>query len=353
MQLEIAEQSADQGKGGTSGPAASGAGLNAARQRQKSGRAAADLSHIAGTQREKAARRRRLLQARQAQEKLLNDIDARAASGDRSAGDLAPSELLAWDGMGSVRQIMNAFLHDYNAISQQPMPLTLFRYAVQHCARIARVLKMPGGHALLVGLPGSGRASLCRLAAYMGGHEIVQVESSGHYGLMEWRDDLKSILEKAGTSVAGGPESAVADAMDGGSSGGGGDGGSQHSGSTVLLLSEAQLRHTFVLEDLNALLSTGDVPDLFSPGEKGVIAEKMRPMARAKMRAKQSASLTAYADGRAGGIAGVHDITDESAYVGGDGGGDGGAGASSGIGLLSAAAARLSASRDLGVSECY
>lgn len=70
------------------------------------------------------------MQARQAQEKLLNDIDAKVAAGDTSANDLAPSELLAWDGMGSVRQVMNAFLHDYNAVSHQPMPLTLFRYAV-------------------------------------------------------------------------------------------------------------------------------------------------------------------------------------------------------------------------------
>jgi len=155
----------------------------------------------------------------------------------------------------------------------------------------------------------------------MGGHEIVQVESSGQYGMPEWRDDLKSILEKAGTSVAGGPEAAVADVVGGGSGSGAGQSGQQQgSGSTVLLLSEAQLRHPFVLEDLNALLSTGDVPDLFSPGEKGVIAEKMRPLARAKMRAKHSASITAYADGRSGGIAGVHDITDESAYSGGDSG---------------------------------
>ena len=41
---------------------------------------------------------------------------------------------------------------DYNAVSETPMHLILFDFAISHLARIVRVLLMPGGHGLLVGM---------------------------------------------------------------------------------------------------------------------------------------------------------------------------------------------------------
>ena len=73
---------------------------------------------------------------------------------------------------------MDTYLVDHNGVSKRPMNLAMFLFALEHVARICRVLRQPGAHALLVGVGGSGRQSLARLAAFVNSMSVFQVHHS-------------------------------------------------------------------------------------------------------------------------------------------------------------------------------
>lgn len=61
-----------------------------------------------------------------------------------------------------------AYLEEYNNLySANKMNLVLFTAAIEHIIKIVRVITTTFGHALLVGVGGSGRKSLAQLSSYI------------------------------------------------------------------------------------------------------------------------------------------------------------------------------------------
>lgn len=88
-------------------------------------------------------------------------------------------------------------LEEYNE-RHTPMNLVLFDDALDHLTRVHRVLRMPRGNALLVGVGGSGKQSITRLAAFTADCEVFEITLSRGYNEQSFRDDLKILYNKLG-----------------------------------------------------------------------------------------------------------------------------------------------------------
>jgi dynein heavy chain len=73
-----------------------------------------------------------------------------------------------------------------------------FDMAVQHITRAARVFRNPGSHMMMVGVGGTGKATVARLAAYIEGCHFMMPIVSRVYQWPEFCDDLKRAIKKAG-----------------------------------------------------------------------------------------------------------------------------------------------------------
>ena len=168
--------------------------------------------------------------------------------------------------MDKLARILDDQLQEYNMMQSNGMGLVFFSSAIQHLTRIARILRQPRGNALLIGVGGSGRQSLTRLASFIAGYKCVSVEMTRGFGEADWKEQLKRILETAGCENK----------------------------PVTFLLTDSQIARESFLEDINGLLNAGEVPNLFEHEEQEQIATRVRPLAKSAGKGEGRDAIMAY-----------------------------------------------------------
>ncbi|XP_071672608.1 dynein axonemal heavy chain 9 isoform X15 [Patagioenas fasciata] len=146
-----------------------------------------------------------------------------------------------------LNKILVEALDSYNEVNAA-MSLVLFEDAMCHVCRINRILESPRGNALLVGVGGSGKQSLTRLAAFISSLELFQITLRKGYGIPDLKADLANLYLKAGVKNIG----------------------------IVFLMTDAQVADEQFLVLVNDFLASGEIPDLFPDDEVENIINSVR-----------------------------------------------------------------------------
>ncbi|OQR83321.1 dynein heavy chain [Achlya hypogyna] len=170
------------------------------------------------------------------------------------AEDDAPVKYDEVDDVKALKRYIEDQLDNYNVEpGLVPMDLVLFGDALLHLLRIYRQLTTPRGNLLLVGVGGSGRQSLTRLAAFVAGVDLFQIEVTKNYRPLDFHDDMKKLYQNTGVLGK----------------------------RTAFLFSDTQIKSESFVEDINNILSSGEIPGLFEKDEQNTIVDSVRAKARA------------------------------------------------------------------------
>ena len=137
-----------------------------------------------------------------------------------------------------LRGICDVKLAEYNE-SNAMMDLVLFEQAAEHICRISRIIQNPGGNAMLIGVGGSGKQSLSRLAAFINQYEVRQLQVTGSFKVDDLLEAIREMFKLSGVKGV----------------------------QLVFLLTDTQVVDDRFLIYINAILASGWISGLFAKDE--------------------------------------------------------------------------------------
>ncbi|CAM9612971.1 unnamed protein product, partial [Ectocarpus sp. 12 AP-2014] len=148
-----------------------------------------------------------------------------------------------------IRDRVKEFMGKHNEeFPAKKLELVLFDDALRHLLRLNRLIEMPRGSALLVGVGGSGKQSLTRLASYISRAVCFQITLTKTYNINSFMEDLRFMYKNAGHLRK----------------------------PTVFLFTEAEIKDEVFLEVMNSVLMTGEIPGLFAKDEMMAMTADLR-----------------------------------------------------------------------------
>jgi len=150
----------------------------------------------------------------------------------------------------NLKSILERALTAYKYAGNQPMELVFYNDAIDHLVRIHRVIRMEMGNCLLVGVGGSGKQSLARLAIFIAKYEIWGIKITSRFEEKHFREQLVELFKKFDEVGEIQPIS-------------------------FLFTDEHVLDEGF-MELINNILTTGIVPAIFEKTDKDAIIEKWK-----------------------------------------------------------------------------
>ena len=171
---------------------------------------------------------------------MVNFLRPEVFDADGSILEDAPKLYEPGGTLEEIRPKVQTFLEKYNTeFPAKKMELVLFNDALEHLLRINRLMEMPRGSGLLVGVGGSGKQSLTRLSSFISKSINFQITLTKQYNKNSFLEDMQELYKSAGHLRK----------------------------PTTFLFTESEIKDEVFLEYINSVLLTGDIPGLFAKDE--------------------------------------------------------------------------------------
>lgn len=153
------------------------------------------------------------------------------------------------------KENLNGYLRDYNQNkrAKEKMNLIFFDYSLKHFIKLDRLFNKQKENGLLIGLTGSGRESLTLLSSFIKKYKIYKIRGKDEiedYQRKDWLEDIKTLFIQTGLRRE----------------------------NTCFVIKDNLIKDDSYYVDLNCIISSGIVYNLFTNDEKVDLISQLKNM---------------------------------------------------------------------------